>query len=273
MYHKLYNRFAILYGAASPACATTHADRRPDKENPFTFKLKFLSILQYGLFFCLPFFILFGCASNLQETKPIKKDIPYTVREEQPIKYEGSLWQDNSPLGELFINTKARRVGDIVTIKVVESSKATNKATTSTGRNSSISAGIDSFFGLEQNYPSTRSFFSPFGEVKAGFESSFKGDGATSRSGDLTAYITARVTEVLPNGNLHIMGSREVAINNERQFITLSGIVRSRDISPNNVILSTYISDARIAYSGAGVIDDRQRPGWMTRVLDTIWPF
>ena len=155
----------------------------------------------------------------------------------------------------------------------MESSQATNKANTNTGRNSSISAGIDNFFGLEQNYPSTRNFFSPFGEVKADFGSSFKGDGATSRSGDLTAYITARVTEVLPNGNLYVMGSREVTVNNERQFITLSGIIRTRDISQGNVILSTYISDARIAYSGAGIIDDRQRPGWMTKILNTIWPF
>ena len=155
----------------------------------------------------------------------------------------------------------------------MESSKATNKATTNTGRNSSISAGIDSFFGLEQNFPSSGGFFSPFGKVKADFGSSFKGDGATSRSGDLTAYITARVTEVLPNGNLYIMGSREVTVNNERQFITLSGLIRTRDISQGNVILSTYISDARIAYSGSGIIDDRQRPGWMTKILNTIWPF
>jgi flagellar L-ring protein precursor FlgH len=69
------------------------------------------------------------------------------------------------------------------------------------------------------------------------------------------------------------MGSREVTVNNERQFITLSGIIRTRDISQGNVILSTYISDARIAYSGAGIIDDRQRPGWMTKILNKIWPF
>ncbi len=236
-------------------------------------KNKSLSVSKYCFFSCFLYLSLFGCSASLKEAKPIKEDIPYAVSEEPSIKHEGSLWQDNSPLSELFINPKARRVGDIVTVKIVESSKATNKATTNTGRNSSISAGIDSFLGLEQDYPSTRSFFSPFGEVKADFGSSFKGDGATSRSGDLTAYITARVTEVLPNGNLHIMGSREVAINNEKQFITLSGIVRSRDISQDNVILSTYISDARIAYSGAGIIDDRQRPGWMTKILNIIWPF
>jgi flagellar L-ring protein precursor FlgH len=236
-------------------------------------KNKFLSVSEYCFLSCFLYLSLFGCSASLKEAKPIKENIPYAVSKEPSIKHEGSLWQDNGSLSELFIDPTARRIGDIVTIQIVESSQATNKANTNTGRNSSISAGIDNFFGLEQNYPSTRSFFSPFGEVKADFGSSFKGDGATSRSGDLTAYITARVTEVLPNGNLYVMGSREVTVNNERQFITLSGIIRTRDISQDNVILSTYISDARIAYSGAGIIDDRQRPGWMTKILNTIWPF
>lgn len=236
-------------------------------------KHKVLSILKYSFFSCFAFFELFGCASNIQEAKPVKDYIPRAVHEEPGIKHEGSLWEDNGALSELFINPKARRVGDIVTVKIVESSKASNKALTNTGRNSSVSAGIDNFFGLEQDYPSTSRFFSPFGRVKADFESSFDGKGTTARSGDLSAYITARVTEVLPSGNLQIVGSREVTVNSERQFITLSGIVRPRDISPGNVILSTYISDARIAYSGVGIIDDRQRPGWMTRILNTIWPF
>ena len=236
-------------------------------------KNKFLSVSKYCLFACFLYLSLFGCATNHKEAKPIKEDIPYAASKEPSIKHEGSLWQDNGSLSELFIDPTARRIGDIVTIQIVESSKASNKATTNTARDSSISAGIDSFFGLEQNFPSSGSFFSPFGKVKADFGSSFKGDGATSRSGDLTAYITARVTEVLPNGNLYIMGSREVTVNNERQFITLSGLIRTRDISQGNVILSTYISDARIAYSGAGIIDDRQRPGWMTKILNTIWPF
>ena len=236
-------------------------------------KHKVLSILQYSFFSCFVFFALFGCASNIQEAKPVKEYIPRAVHEEPRIKHEGSLWEDDGALSELFINPKARRIGDIVTVKIVESSKASNKASTNTGRNSSVSAGIDNFFGLEQDYPSTGRFFNPFGRVTADFESSFDGKGTTARSGNLTAYITARVTEVLPSGNLQIVGSREVTVNNERQFISLSGIVRPRDISPGNVILSTYISDARIAYSGVGIIDDRQRPGWMTRILNTIWPF
>jgi flagellar L-ring protein precursor FlgH len=236
-------------------------------------KFKFLSILEYNFFCCFLFTNLIGCAPKLQEIKPVQQETRYHVREEPRIEHEGSLFQETGLLSELFINPKARRVGDIVTIKIVESSKASNKADTSTGRSSSISAGIDNFFGLETDYSATDPFFNPFGKVKAGFETAFDGKGTTSRSGDLTAFITARITEVYPNGNFQIAGSREITVNNERQFITLSGIIRSRDISPDNVVLSTYISDARIAYSGAGIVDDRQRPGWMMRILNTVWPF
>jgi flagellar L-ring protein precursor FlgH len=236
-------------------------------------KHKFPSTFECTCLSCFLFVNLFGCATKIQEVRPIQQEAKYHTSEKPQIIHEGSLFQENGLLSELFINPKARRVGDVVTIKIVESSKASNKADTSTGRTSSISAGIDSFFGLENDYSPTDSFFNPFGKVKADFGSAFDGKGSTSRSGDLTAFVTARVTEVYPNGNLQIAGSREITINNERQFITLSGVIRPRDVSPDNVVLSTYISDARIAYSGAGVIDDRQRPGWMMRILNTVWPF
>jgi flagellar L-ring protein precursor FlgH len=78
---------------------------------------------------------------------------------------------------------------------------------------------------------------------------------------------------VRPNGNLKIVGSREVMVNNETQLIILSGTIRPRDIQENNVILSTFVSDAKIAYSGSGIIDDRQRPGWLANMLNVVWPF
>ena len=185
----------------------------------------------------------------------------------------GSLWSDQNDFGNLFTNPKARRIGDIVTVRIVESSSATNKASTKTGRSSSVSASVDGFFGLENKYSANSPFFNPFSKVAGGLESDFGGSGTTQRSGDLTAIITARVVDVLPNGNMIIMGSREVMVNREKQEITLSGIVRPRDVSAENVILSNYISDAKIAYSGSGVINDRQRPGWLSRAIDAVWPF
>ena len=190
-----------------------------------------------------------------------------------PSGQEGSLWCENGQLGELFADHKARREGDIVTIKIVESSSASNKATTQTGRTSSFSAGIDKFFNAEKDYPATRGFFNPFSRVQGDLSSDFDGNGTTSRSGDLTAYLTARVVRVLPNGNLAIAGSREITVNNEKQLIVLSGTIRPVDISPQNIVLSTYIADANILYSGQGIIDERQKPGWMARVFDRVWPF
>ncbi|MDY6971870.1 MAG: flagellar basal body L-ring protein FlgH [Thermodesulfobacteriota bacterium] len=223
---------------------------------------------------------LFGCATGPKGSRILGKTKPKEVvainsgvNERHRKEYEGSLWKDDGPLSELFMNPKARRVGDIVTISIVESSSASNNATTNTERASSLSAGMENFFGLESRYPSSHPFFNPFSGVKGDLESAFAGKGTTTRSGDLTAYISARVIEELPNGNLKILGSREVTVNNETQIIALSGIVRPRDISPDNVILSTYISDARITYSGTGIVNDRQGPGWLARIFDTIWPF
>lgn len=179
---------------------------------------------------------------------------------------EMSLWSENTIMVDLFSDTKARRVGDIVTIQVSESSSAKNSASTDTDRESSLSAGIQELFGADVSKLDNFN-------VKGGMESDFQGSGSTTRSGDLKAFITARVVEVLPGGNLKVIGSREILVNNEKQLMTIYGVVRPRDISKENVVLSSFVSDARIAYSGAGIVDDRQRPGWMANTLNTIWPF
>jgi flagellar L-ring protein FlgH len=240
---------------------------------------KFSKFLMYICFSSFFFMIFFGCAGRIKETKSLMDNIANEADKEPALKHDGSLWQDGGPLSELFINPKARSIGDIVTIKIVESSSASNRATTNTGRSSSLSMGIDNLFGLEGRYdkssPTSKSphpFFNPFARANGDLSSTFDGSGTTTRSGDLTAYITARITKVLPNGNLEIVGTREVTVNSEEQTIALSGIIRPRDISPDNIILSTYISDAKIAYSGSGIINDRQRPGWMARILDWVWP-
>jgi flagellar L-ring protein precursor FlgH len=186
---------------------------------------------------------------------------------------DGSIWQNDAPLLSLFADQKARTVGDIVTIKIAESSDATNKASTATDRSSSLSASVDAFFNAEKKFPADQPFFNPFSKIAGGMESEFNGNGTTKRSGDLNAYITALVTQVLPNGNLVVTGSREVLINNENQIIELSGVVRPRDISAENQVLSIYVADARISYSGTGVVNDRQKPGWLTTIVTKIWPF
>lgn len=231
--------------------------------------------------------LITGCASSpppptiLEIPPQTQNDVGHRAEDRQ----EGSLWTDEGELADLFMDRKARKVGDIITIEIVESSSASNKATTETDRESSLSAGVEKFFGIEDRYlDSTHPDFKPFrdfnpfaaaGEasVKGSMSSDFEGNGVTSRSGDVKATLTARVVEVLPSGNLRIIGSREVTVNHERQIITLYGLIRPRDISADNVILSSYIADARIAYSGSGIINDRQRPGWISNILNNVWPF
>lgn len=85
--------------------------------------------------------------------------------------------------------------------------------------------------------------------------------------------MTALVTEVLPSGNLKIEGSRVVVVNNEKQNLKLTGVIRPNDIGYNNTVPSSLIADAKIDFVGKGVISDKQNVGWGTRILDHIWPF
>jgi flagellar L-ring protein FlgH len=221
-----------------------------------------------------------GCAGFQSQSPSFQpkfatESSPGEVQQKIPLeRSEGSLWQENGQMNNLFADSKARQVGDIVTINVVEASSASNEADTNTSKNSTLSAQLSNLLGLENNasFPMS-SGFDPFGSVSSSVNNSFQGAGATNRSGKLAASISARVTRVLPNGNLEIIGQREITINSETQIIALTGIIRPRDISTDNVVLSTYISDAKIIYSGSGVVNDRQRPGWFVRVFDTVWPF
>lgn len=235
----------------------------------------FSGIYNVVLAVCIAAFV--GCATTGKtELEPLKidEDVICEANEKPTKTYEGSLWENNGPLSDLFIDPKARKVGDIVTISIVETSSASNNADTNTSRTSSIDASITNLLGLENNSTFPRgSGFTPFGSVTGSSSNSFQGSGNTNRSGELAASLTARVTEVLPNGNLRILGRREITINNERQYIALSGIIRPRDISSDNVILSTFISDAKIAYTGTGIINDVQKPGWLARVFNAVWPF
>ena len=238
------------------------------------------------------FVTICGCAGNSQVTQSTTHMVPTTPMAMVPpepkvvapaVNHEGSLWRKNGLLSDMFKDAKAWNVGDVVTIRILESSSATNKANTKTGRTSSLEAGIDTLFGVEDWYrDEVLDWYSsklpkpdPFGNpsVKGSMSSDFDGSGTTTRSGDLSAFMTARITEVLPNGNFRIVGTREVMVNNENQLIILSGVIRPRDISSDNIVESTFISDAKIAYSGTGIIDDRQRPGWLANLLNTIWPF
>ena len=185
-----------------------------------------------------------------------------------------SLWRQ-SAYREMFRDLRAARIGDLVTVNIVETSKANKKANTKTSRDSSIDAGITNLMGWETKLDKlgVPGAFSNTQMFRANMKNGFAGSGETSRDETMTASITARVVDVMPDGNLFIRGSREVKVNSESQFIILSGLIRPSDISPDNTILSSYIADAKIAYTGKGPVSDKQKPGWLLRLVDHIWPF
>jgi flagellar L-ring protein precursor FlgH len=208
-----------------------------------------------------------GCTTPHSSTKTTISFPPEASQQalQSPDTTEGSLWSAKRATN-LVSDLKARKVGDIVTINVVESASASKNATTKTSRDSNLAA---SWTGVLQKLSGDW----VGGEVNAGFQNNFDGKGETTRSSQLAAYITAQVIQVLPNGYLVIQGNRQVRVNNENQIINVQGVIRTEDIDANNIILSTYIADARIELIGEGVITDKQRPGWLARILDWVWPF
>jgi len=166
------------------------------------------------------------------------------------------------PGESLYSDIKASKVGDLVTVLVVESTQAFQKGSTHTSKDLSLSMQ-----GSGQSSTLSTPSFGASGKAGAGF----KGEGTVKQSGKLIGRITASVVEVLPNGNLRIEGSKEVGVNKDKEILTLSGVIRPEDLSSDNTILSTFISEAKITYSGKGPADTGQRPGVIFRLLSWIF--
>ena len=220
--------------------------------------------------------LLAGCISiepSKITNEPLTISKTYRTPPEKPAAPEaknGSVWHGR--LTDMFSDQRARSVGDILTINIVEVSQASESASTATTRKSQTVAGIANFFGLESNPNGPWKNSATLINANA-LNNDFTGTGATTRAGSLSATITARVMDVLPNGNLIIEGKREIYVNNEKKELLLQGIVRPRDIAFNNTISSTQIADAKVIYTGIGVVAEKQRPGWAARLFDFVWPF
>lgn len=208
-----------------------------------------------------------GCAHHHQESK--SPALVQQVEKPRTSYANGSLWQGS--VGGLVEDFKARGKGDTLTVVISEQASASKEATTGTSRESAISAGIPNLLGLEST--SIKTWMDLSKMLSASASSKYDGSGSTMRKENLNATITATVIDVLANGNLLIEGRRNVMVNHEDQIIVLAGMVRPRDITPDNLVNSTLIADARITYSGKGIISDRQQPGWLMGILDTVWPF
>ncbi len=220
---------------------------------------------------CLMAGLLCGCSAVAAEmkTRPVIADAPIRVSTPVP----GSIWSGENAHNLLYADRKARYVNDIVTIIISEQAQGGNKATTNTSRDTTTGAEITALLGVDRSIINSNANLGGKIELGGSSTNSLKGTGDTTRGGNLAARLTARVTRVMENGNLVIEGRRQLTVNAEDQFILMSGIIRPEDITAENFIYSQYIADARIFYTGDGVINDKMRPGWLTRAVDWVWPF
>lgn len=183
---------------------------------------------------------------------------------------EGSLWVNKG--GSMFEDSTANRVGDTVIVDIVENTSSSMDVNTETSRETKFDMGLPTINLLGDK----KIFGAGVGEtalLETDSSNSLDSEGSSDRSGQITASIAARITEVLPNGNLSVFGRRAMKINNEVQYITVSGIIRPQDISASNRVASTYLADSRIEYYGKGTLADKQKPGWGTRIMDNVWPW
>ncbi len=206
----------------------------------------------------------------------------------QPGPTDGAIWPGSFASGSfLSFDRKARNVGDLLTVRIVEQAEAISEAATDLEAEGDLSAVLRSDIGLQDLIAK------PVGQllsklvkadrrgVDAGEEltiaegssqNDFDGSGTTERSGRFEAVITTRVVAVLPGDVLHIRGRRAITVNHELQYMTLEALVRRADISIENVVPSSVLAEAKITLDGIGVIDDKQRPGWLLRAMSWLSP-
>lgn len=171
----------------------------------------------------------------------------------------------------LFSDIVARQEGDVVTVLVVEEASASKSSNTQTSRKSSKQGSIPTLPIPSHTWLSQQAAILSNG-IQMGGESSFSGGGSTSRTDTLQAEVSVLVQEVLPGGNMVLEGYRNITVNGETQVISVKGIARPEDIQPNNTIYSMYLVNPEITYTGKGILSN-QKPGWLSRALDWIWPF
>ena len=179
----------------------------------------------------------------------------------------GSIYSAHARLGDVFRDVRASQLDDLVTILVSDRASAVTTGTTNTARKSSVTAGVQSLAGalnttgLLPNLAATTN------------AQQLQGQGTTNRNSTLTTNLSARVTQVLPNGNLVVEGSKQVVVNSENQTVTVRGILRPQDLSATNTVASDRLANLEVKVNGRGVVNDSiRRPFFLYRLLLGLLP-
>ncbi len=230
----------------------------------------------------LVIYLFSGCAAKLSDPE-INFEPPAYV-EQMPAKEEqqnfgstGSLFgKGDNPL---FSDHKAMHVNDIVTVVISETAQSSSSGTKQLSENdtSNLGAGIFASTKGETNGAVKNGINGINGFSDIGFSSSsnntYKGKGASTKDAKFSTTISARIVKVMRNGNYFISGRREILVDDQKQLIQISGVIRPYDIDQYNKINSTQISDAKILYKTQGDVDRATQQGWGTKIIQSVWPF
>jgi flagellar L-ring protein precursor FlgH len=211
--------------------------------------------------------VLLLCACASRQAIDDFPDEPWPEPPEA-VARNGAIYQAGHDVA-LFENATARRVGDIVTIRLVESTNASKKSSTTTSKKTSVALPGPTIAGRPVTVNGTEIL-----NMGMENENSFDGNGDSAQSNQLTGDITVAVVKRLSNGNLVVRGQKWIGINQGREYIRIQGLVRPIDIQPDNSIDSTKVANASISYGGKGPIADANKPSWLARFFNSpLMPF
>lgn len=176
----------------------------------------------------------------------------------------GSIYQ-GAQYRPLFEDHRARMVGDVVTVQIVEKVSATASSTSSVEKNGSVTGGVSAFPFLKSNLLGKLS-------VTGSSANKFDGKGGTQNTNDFSGTITATVIEVLPNGHLVVAGEKQIGVNHNADVLRFSGQVDPRSIQPGNQVASAQIANVRVEQRGRGQVGDAQQIGWLSRFFLSLSP-
>lgn len=223
--------------------------------------------MRYIFFISFLAVTIISCAPKRDDFAKEFSPNPPQIDTDEKYVSAGSLYKGN--YSNLFSDTKAFSVGDVITIKVMEQLKGQGSSNTQTQEKSDMNLSAPSPTLLGKPVVNKN----PILGMKESSSDNYQGKSSTDRSARLIATISARVTKVYPNGNLFIVGKKVVRVNDDYQVLLISGIVRPTDIMQDNSIDSSRISDMYVEYNGEGYMADSSKPGWLAQFLKRIWPF
>jgi flagellar L-ring protein precursor FlgH len=209
-----------------------------------------------------------GACAGSGRVKEDPYELPIEAELPPPQASNGAIYTPQQGMS-LFEDRKARRVGDVLTVLLIESTTAQKKANTTTARESSVGINGPTLLGR----PVTAGGVAIL-ETEIGAESSFTGGGTSSQSNALSGSIGVMVVRVLPNGNLVVRGEKQLTLNQGSETVSVEGLVRPEDIRADNSLTSDRIANARIRYAGRGAMADANSAGWLSRFFSSaVFPF